>query len=52
MIRLSWGIVFDILAVIPVDLFLILIPSCSLLRLNRMFKFHRVMDFITMSEQK
>ena len=51
-IRLSWSFVLDVLSVLPIYLILILYPNLSLLRLNRMFKFFRVMDFISMSEQK
>lgn len=42
----SSGFVFDILSIMPIDLFLLLEKEASLVRVNKLFKFHRVLDFI------
>ncbi|KAF8370852.1 hypothetical protein PRIPAC_77281, partial [Pristionchus pacificus] len=45
-------IMWDVGCVIPIDLLLFFMPTCSLLRTNRLLKMYRVIDFVRMTEQR
>ncbi|GMT23345.1 hypothetical protein PFISCL1PPCAC_14642, partial [Pristionchus fissidentatus] len=42
----------DVAAVFPIDILLVAIPYCSLLRTNRLLKIYRAIDFVEMTEQR